>query len=49
MDPDLIVIFGFILAITAMAFGIGFQIMKREHAHKERKLEQIGRASCRER
>ena len=43
MDPDLTLIFGFILAITAMAFGIGFQIMKREHAHKERKLELLAR------
>lgn len=39
MDPDLQLIFSFVLVITAMSFGLGFMIMKREHAHKERKLE----------
>ena len=44
MDADLVLIFGFILIITAMAFTIGLQITKREHAHKERKLELQARA-----
>ena len=44
MDADLVLIFSFILIITAMAFTIGLQITKREHAHKERKLELQARA-----
>lgn len=39
MDADLQLIFGFILAITVLSFGIGYQIMKRQYAHEERKLE----------
>lgn len=39
MNPDLLLIFSFIVVITALAFGIGLKIVKREHAHKERKLE----------
>ena len=39
MDPDLLLIFGFITLIVFMAFGVGLTISKREHSHKERKLE----------
>lgn len=39
MDPDLMLIFGFILVVLSIVFPFAYVINKREHAHKERKLE----------
>lgn len=39
MDPDLLLIFGFITVIVAMSLIAGYAISRREQAHKERKLE----------
>ena len=44
MDPDLLLIFGFILVVLAIVFPFAYAINKREHEHKERKLELQARA-----
>ena len=44
MDPDLLLIFGFILVVLAIVFPFAYAINKREHDHKERKLELQARA-----
>lgn len=43
MDPDLVVIFGFILVVSALAFFTGMRIHRRVVEHEERKLELIAR------
>ncbi|WP_435202123.1 hypothetical protein [Qipengyuania sp. 902] len=44
MDPDLLLIFGFILVVLSIVFPFAYAINKREHEHKERKLELQARA-----
>ena len=44
MDPDLMLIFGFILVTLSIVFPFAYMINKREHEHKERKLELQARA-----
>ena len=44
MDPDLSVIFGFIIVVLMIVFPFAYMINKREHEHKERKLELQARA-----
>lgn len=39
MDPDLLLIFGFILVVLSIVFPFAYVMNKREHDHKERKLE----------
>ena len=39
MNPDLLVIFGFIIVLMMIIFPFAYVINKREHEHKERKLE----------
>ena len=39
MDPNLLVIFGFVLLITIVAIGLGGRIHRRDLEHKERRLE----------
>lgn len=39
MDPDLLIIFGFILVIASLAFLTGITIHRKQAAHDERKLE----------
>ncbi len=44
MDADLILIFGFVLAIASLAFSVGMKIHRRTNEHEERKLELLARA-----
>ncbi|MDP4575937.1 hypothetical protein Q9K02_12365 [Qipengyuania sp. G39] len=44
MDPDLLLIFGFILVVLSIVFPFAYVMNKREHDHKERKLELQARA-----
>ena len=44
MDPDLLLIFGFILVVLSIVFPFAYVMNKREHNHKERKLELQARA-----
>ncbi|MDG5746904.1 hypothetical protein P8Q88_01825 [Qipengyuania sp. XHP0207] len=44
MDPDLMLIFGFILVVLSIVFPFAYFINKREHMYKERKLELVARA-----
>ena len=44
MDANLMLIFGFILVALSIIFPFAYVINKREHEHKERKLELQARA-----
>ena len=44
MDPNLLLIFGFILVVLSIIFPFAYVMNKREHDHKERKLELQARA-----
>ncbi len=44
MDPDLLLIFSFILVITLISLGMGYVFTRRANEHEERKLELIARA-----
>ena len=44
MDANLMLIFGFILVVLSIIFPFAYVINKREHEHKERKLELQARA-----
>ena len=44
MDPDLLLIFSFILVVLSIVFPFAYVMNKREHDHKERKLELQARA-----
>ena len=37
IDPELIIIFGFVVVLTVLSFGFGSSIHKRQLAYKERK------------
>ncbi|GGD56336.1 hypothetical protein GRI62_02860 [Erythrobacter arachoides] len=39
MNPDMLLVFGFVLAMILIVFPFGYFINKREQEHKERKLE----------
>ncbi len=39
MDPNLLIIFGFILIVASLGFLSGMAIHRRQTAHDERKLE----------
>ncbi len=45
MDGDLMLIFGFVLIVTALALVLGGRIHKRDIAHKER-LAELGNESA---
>ena len=44
MDPNLILIFAFVLVISTLAFATGMVIHRRQVRHEERKLELEARA-----
>ena len=44
MDPDLILVFGFILVILMLALPFAYIVNQRVQAHEERKLELYARA-----